>query len=373
MRVVLTHPFCWPYVRRGSERFIAELAEFLTQGGHHVVTVSSKPGPKIVEHTPTGVRILHRQLWTPLLAKARITPMHAFPLGVLSSLKRLDADVVHCLGYLDAWAAARLLSRRGYRLVYQVTGPVVPHWLPRLPPDRYAVRGAIAGADVCISHSRFVAGIVRQYYGADPVVIPVPIRLERFPVKDGPAPPRPTLLCMAAFNERRKGVRVLLRAFELVKQRVPEAVLRLSGHMPAEVQREVLEPLPAAVRRDVEVLGVGTVDDLPRLYREASLTILPSMWEAYGMVLVESWASGTPVVATNHGGLGELVTDPGLGVLFDPLTDGQETTNAAGLADAMMAALALAADPATRDRCRKRAESFSWDVLGPEYVRTYER
>ncbi len=62
---------------------------------------------------------------------------------------------------------------------------------------------------------------------------------------------------------------------------------------------------------------------------------LPSMWEAFGMVVLESWASGTPVVVTRHGAFPELIADnPHLGVMFDPKTDGFETTNSEGLAEA---------------------------------------
>ncbi len=43
MKVTITHPFCWPAVRRGTERFIAELAQHLVPYGHDVVTLSSTP------------------------------------------------------------------------------------------------------------------------------------------------------------------------------------------------------------------------------------------------------------------------------------------------------------------------------------------
>lgn len=371
MRIVLTHPFCWPYVRRGSERFIAEMAKYLVGQGHEVLTVSSKPGAGRVERTEHGKRILHRQFWHPLMARARIQPAHTFAMACMASLARIDADVVHSLAYFDAWAANLLRRVRRYHTVYQVTGPAVPHHFPRIPPDRFVLRDAIRRSDRILAHSEFTARIVREYYGREVAVIPVPIDLDAFPVRDVAACDRPILLCVASFAERRKGLRVMLRAFELLKSRLPDAVLRLSGHMPAEVRREWIDPLPEKVRRDIEVLDIGKLGDMSRLYREASLTVLPSMWEAYGMVVVESWASGTPVVVTDHGGLGELVTDPALGLRFDPQTDGQETMNAEGLAEAIVAALPLAERSDTRHRCRARAERYTWAVLGPEYEKLY--
>ena len=371
MRIALTHPFCWPYVRRGAERFIAEFAGYLVQRGHEVITISSKPGKSIVEATPAGRRILHRQLWTPFLSRFRITPAHAFAASLGCSLASLRVDVVHSLSYFDAWMANGLRSWKGYRTVYQVTGPPVPHWFPRIPPDRYVIRSAIHHSDRCMVHSEFTGRILRETYGVDARVIPVPIDLNAFPQKTGSGPERATILAMASFDDRRKGLRVLIDAFRIVKRNVPEALLVLSGHMSPELRDEVIERLPTDVRTNIEVLGVGDIGGVPRLYREASLTVLPSMWEAYGMSILESWASGTPVVVTNHAGLPELVDDSTLGLTFDPLTNGQETRNAEGLAAAIVQALPLAYDPMTARRCRAKAEGYSWELLGPQYEALY--
>ena len=371
MKIALTHPFCWPYVRRGSERFIAELAQYLTRRGHEVVTVSGKPGASTVEETAGGRRILHRYRWHPALGRLRVSPGHTFVPALTWSLARLRPEVVHSLAFLDAWAANQMRRLKGFRTVYQVTGPVVPEWFPRIPPDRFVLRRAIRGADRCVTHSEFTAEIVRRNYAVEPAVIPVPVDVDAFTPKESCPAGRPIILCMAAFDEPRKGLRVLVDAFALLKRDLPDAVLRLSGRLPEKVRREVVDQLPEAVGRGIEALGTGAVSELPRLYREASVTVVPSMWEAYGMAVVESWACGTPVVTTNHGGLPELVRDGRLGVTFDPLTGAQETRNASGLASAIVKALALARDPATSGRCRAQAEQFSWDRLGPRYEALY--
>ncbi len=349
---------------------MAELAGFLTARGHDVITISSKPGRATVEPTPDGLRILHRQLWLPMMGRFRLQPFHTFLPGALASLARHKVDVVHCMTYVDAFAAC-LLRRLGarFRLVFQVTGPAVPYWFPRIPPDRFMLRGAVAGADALVAHSEFTAAVIREHYGREPHVIPVPIELDAFPLRERPAEGPPILLHVGSFAERRKGLRVMLRAFERVLNSVPDAVLRLSGHMPDPVRQEEIEPLPRRVRQRIEVLGVGDLYDVPRLYREASLTVLPSMWEGYGMVVVESWASGTPVVVTHHGGLPELVNDPALGCTFDPGTEDQETLNCEGLAEAILKTLPLASQPETRLHGRARAEEFTWSVLGPAYER----
>src|SRR5207249_7078615 len=65
MRIVLTHPFCWPHVRRGTERVMEVLGRCLVADGHDVITVSTWPGPSAVETGRSGTRILHRPLTLP--------------------------------------------------------------------------------------------------------------------------------------------------------------------------------------------------------------------------------------------------------------------------------------------------------------------
>ena len=84
------------------------------------------------------------------------------------------------------------------------------------------------------------------------------------------------------------------------------------------------------------------------------------------MVVLESLASGTPVVCTRDGALPELVTDPAVGRLFEPGPDTvYEPTNLDGLAQALDEALDLSALPETSSNCRAHAERFGWEQQGP--------
>ena len=115
------------------------------------------------------------------------------------------------------------------------------------------------------------------------------------------------------------------------------------------------EPALAAAapraREAVVRLGLGELGDLPALYGKAWATVLPSMGEAFGLVVLESLACGTPVVTLKEGGAAELVT-PGVGAMAD--------ATAASLADACEHALALAEKPDTVERCRAAAEPYDW-------------
>jgi glycosyltransferase involved in cell wall biosynthesis len=372
MKIVLTHPFCWPYVRRGTERGMDVLAHYLVDSGHQVTTVSTRPGAGGTERGSTGTRILCAPLTLPFMGALRIQPTHTFFFTSLRTLRNLDADVVHSFYPSDALAAIFTKRRLGHRTVLQMNGVAIPgvscyRWLP---PEGAMFREALRRSDARIACSRFVRDLLGNQYGVDAEVIPPPIRLEAYQVGQGPPEGRPTIFAAADFDVRRKGVRALVNAFAIVKGAIPKARLKLSGKMSVALGSELLGKLPDSVRNDVELLGLGSVDDLPRLYREASVTVLPAMWEPSGTVLFESLASGTPVVATNHAGIPEFVTRE-VGVLFNPKTDGEETHNAVGLADAILEGLALSEKTGTRAACRAHALGYGWGAVGPRIESVY--
>jgi glycosyltransferase involved in cell wall biosynthesis len=370
MRIVLTHMFCWPYVRRGTERNMDGLGRFLTSRGHDVITVSTRPGRGTIETTASGRRVLHNSLWAPWMRRLRIEPFHPFLATSFCSIMAADADVVHCFSSTDAFAANAARRWRKHRVVLQLNGAPIPGVYHRVPPDRAMIRHAISHADRLVSCSAFVRDLVERHYGVTPEVIAPPFDISLFPLGDGPIDGTPTILAVGDFNVPRKGVRALVRAFALLRQRGVDARLRLSGALSPALESELRSRLPRAVNDAIEILGLGRPEDVPPQYATATVVALPSMWEPSGGVLMEAWAAGAPVVATNHGGLPEFIT-PEVGVLFEPDTTGEETENAEGLAEALLRGLSLAGQKDVRRRCRLHAEQYSWPRVGPDLERLY--
>jgi len=160
--------------------------------------------------------------------------------------------------------------------------------------------------------------------------------------------PTPTLLFPADVNEPRKNFPLLLEALAILRDRLPDVQLWLAGSGDPEPS---LAAASARARDAVVRLGVGELSDLPRLYSKSWATVLPSSGEAFGLVVLESLACGTPVVTLDDGGPAELVR-PGVGALANG--------TAASLADACEQALALAQDADTVERCRAAAEPHDW-------------
>jgi glycosyltransferase involved in cell wall biosynthesis len=186
----------------------------------------------------------------------------------------------------------------------------------------------------------------------------------------------PEVLFTGDLADPRKGGLLLLRAWNTVHRRCPESRLVLAGSFGlggfAQVDsgRTVLANLhlvrdPAA-RAAIEIRGPGSVEALGAWYSRASVTVLPSVEEAFGMVLTESLACGTPVVASGHHGPAEIVTSPEIGVTVDlkDWLDLQSSEKAEQLADAILTAIELSVRPGVAARCRDWASQWSVEKIG---------
>lgn len=372
MRIVLTHPYCFPYVRRGTERNIEGLSRYLHARGHDVITVSSSPDGPRNESGVNGYRILHGPNWHPVLGRLRIEPTHTFALACRTDLMRLEPDIVHSFYFFDALTAGLVKRRAGYRTVLQMNGAPIPDAFHRIfPPERWLIRQALQHSDARIVCSDFVGSLISHYYGRPTQSIVPGIDLDEFRLGQGPEDGVPTLLAIGNFDFAHKGIRVLMQAFVRLKQSCPECRLRLSGKLSQGLRGQLLANVPSAVQKDIEILGLGELKEVPGHYRDASLVVVPSVNEPSGTVMMEAWASGTPVVAANHGGLPEFMHQD-VGLLYEPGLEAGESRNVEGLVDAMLAGLELSRSAGIRERCRTYADRFSWHSIGPRIEALYQ-
>jgi len=116
---------------------------------------------------------------------------------------------------------------------------------------------------------------------------------------DGDAATAPTVLFVGRL-ESVKGVGFLLTAFAAVLRGEPTARLLIvgSGSMRPELERTAGA---LGIGRSVSFAGARPRAELPGLYRQAAVFVLPSLYEGFPLVLLEAWAHGTPVVITRVG------------------------------------------------------------------------
>jgi len=354
----------WPYVRRGS-RITYELAVYLAKQGHEVHYISTKPGSVSREKTVDGVHTeYHRLIEHPLLTLCKVQKFDTFSFSCLGSLLKGDYDIVQTTFPMDAFAASVHKSIRGT--------PFVHYMFDRFYPRYYITRYGKLVFNRCIrtasrigTISGFIRDDLKEKFGVEGVVIPGTVDIEQFSLCETRGVSAPIILSTSSLQEPRKRVDLLVKAFERLLVHVPNAILILSGHTVPERTKMLLESVSAKTRRSIEIPGVGRRDDLPRLYQNAAVTVLPSVNEAFGLVILESLASGTPVAGTRSGGITDVLNDPKTGVLFEE-GDGPEE-----LCKAILKGLELSRDPETKTRCRRHAEQYSWNNIGPLYEKLY--
>jgi glycosyltransferase involved in cell wall biosynthesis len=173
-------------------------------------------------------------------------------------------------------------------------------------------------------------------------------------------PPRYTVFVGMA--DPRKRVDLLLRCYPAVF-RATGVPLVLVGRWSAKPPRELarlLDQMPADAVRLVDSVDA---EDLAAIYRHADLHVLPSIYEGFGLTVLEAMAAGCPVITTRGGALGEVAGDAASYVVADSATD-LEMALVRVVEDAD-----LRAD--LRARGLARAAQFTWERTARETLAVY--
>ena len=211
------------------------------------------------------------------------------------------ADCVHCLGFAYA--------------------PSIPHNLLH----RYYIPSAIRRASKILTISQFVANEITRHYGVSPkriVVTPLGVnpifRAENLDqakteeVLRNHEIERPYILGVGTL-EPRKNLKLLLEAYARMPSSLGKSyhlvLVGKSGWRSAELKR-LLSVHPNVAR--IRLTGYLPRQDLPHLYAAASMFVFPSLYEGFGLPVLEAMAAGCPVLASSSSAVGEVVGDAGL-------------------------------------------------------------
>ena len=202
--------------------------------------------------------------------------------------------------------------------------------------------------------------------GSDAVEIPNGVDVSAFanaPLLQGYPRAGKTVLFLGRFDERRKGMDVLLRGLPALTERFPDVQVLIVGRGDADELCEEAGPLADNLR------FLGQVDDEEKAsaLRSADVYCAPNTGgESFGIVLVEAMAAGTAVVASDLDAFRRVLRDGQAGRLV-PVDDGR------ALADALIDVLG---DDALRARYVKASQEavrrYDWPVVAQQIVRVYE-
>jgi glycosyltransferase involved in cell wall biosynthesis len=345
VKVALLNNVFWPEVRRGSERLLHDLAVDLVALGHRPRLITSHKGPP-TRSVEDGFAITRhwRPPRTPLRMRKIDPNITHLPFSYIDLRAGRD-DVAHAFFPPDACAAARWTRRTGRPSVFSYMGIPQRNVIstPRL--RLRLLEGATRHTTAVTVISKASQDAMWRWLGVRAHLIYPGINLDLF-TPGGERDPEPTIACAGAVDDGRKRIPLLIEAFRLVRRERPTAKLLLLRPSDPGLERQLLDAADGLELYDADITGIAD------LFRRAWVSGLASYNEAFGLVVVESLATGTPVFGANDGGIPEIVDSPDIGRLFDG--DAPED-----VAAALLGALELAEDPKTAARCRARAEHFT--------------
>jgi glycosyltransferase involved in cell wall biosynthesis len=308
----------------------------------------------------------------------------AYLAAVARDVQRLRPAVVHVHNFSQFVPVIRRASGRSRPVLHMHC-----EWLSQLA--RPMIRRRLRSADLVVGCSEHVARRIRARFpefARRVATVPNGVDVDRFePVTE---PPGGRLLFSGRVAPD-KGIHVLCDAFRTVRRRFSDAELELVGPE-APVAREMqvalsgdplvrrlegfygrsyLAALTARLGGDagaVRFAGPVPFDEMPGRYAAATVVVNPSLEEAFGMALVEGMAAGLPAVATEVGGMPEIVVQGVTGLLVPP-------DDSPALAAAIMRLLEdreLARRLGAAGRTRA-VERYSWDVVADEMLALYRR
>jgi len=348
LRVGLVGPL--PPPAGGMANQTRQLAEPLGSGGAEVELVQTNPpySPAWIGRLPV-IRAVFRllpYLWALWRSAGR-------------------CDVFHLMAnsgwswHLFAAPAIWIAWLRGVPVVVNYRGGEAAAFLSR---SQALVRWSMRRAAALIVPSRFLQEVFARF-GMQAEIVPNIIDLTRFRPRESAQPDGPHLV-VARNLEPLYDNETALRAFLRIHEQLPHSHMTIAGSGPEEAR---LRALAAELGLEQAVHFAGRLDReaMAELYREADLMLNPSLADNMPNSVLESLASGVPVVSTDVGGIPYIVEDQVTALLVKP---GDPTAMAA-------AATRLLEDTAQWQKLREagiaEVQRYTWQRVAPLLADTY--
>lgn len=366
MRVGLVCPYDWD-VPGGVQAHVRDLAEALLAMGHHVsVLAPADPDDEDSAALPPYLVPAGRTVPVPYNGSVA-----RFNFGVISAtrvrrwLREGEFDVVHV--HEPAVPSLSLLA------CYAARGPLVATFHTAIERSRLmaasarALQPALEKITGRIAVSEAARTTLVEHLGGDAVLVPNGVAVAQFTDAE-PLPGWPgeggALGFLGRIDEPRKGLDVLLDAFERLAPSRPGLRLLVAGPGDTDEVREALAP---ELRDRVTLLGLVDEETKARMLRSVDVYVAPNTGgESFGIVLLEAMAAGTPVLASDLDAFSRVLENGEAGRLF-PVGDAEALAAAASR---------LLDDSAERARLRAAGlavvQRYDWSAVARQVLAVYE-
>ncbi len=373
MRIALVSPYSWTYPG-GVTKHIGALAERFLQDGHHVrVLAPFDPPDRLSAALHRGARpqpldapdyLVSLGRTVGFKANGAVSNLSITPSAVATMHRELRTghyDVVHIhepVAPLMGWVATDRTRLPLVGTFHSYSDKRLPNGIANL----IGARRVLNRLHVRIAVSEAAAWTGRRWFGGHYRVVPNGVHVEpEHAARAASRPPGDGLrIVFVGQSVERKGLPLLLRAFEALREHIPTELTVVGP------SREELLPLMLDARG---VTALGKVDEAEkrRVLQQADVLCAPSLGaESFGMVLTEAFAAGTPVIASDIAGYRDVVRD-GLDGVLVPAGD------ARALAEALRD---LYEEPERRAEMARSAaadlERFAWPRVAAQVMNAYE-
>ncbi len=350
----------------GSGVIATELGLALAKRGHDVHFICASAPPRLIQQPNVTLHEV-KSPTHPLLPHGDFTLTLASRLAEVSLMHQLDLLHVH---YAIPLATSALLARElcgaaAPKLVTTVHGTDVLT-LGLDPAFKPLVRQALLRSDAVTAPSRFLAEVAKRdlQLSDDVEVISNFVDTTRF----APAQLGARVLTHNSNFRSVKRMKDVVRIFAKVRAQVPCELLLL-GDGP---ERPAVEAFIAELKLTAFVRMVGESKEVAPLLQQGTVFLLPSEVESFGLAALEAMSCGVPVVASNAGGIPEVVEHGKTGFLH-PVgdTDAMAQSTLRLLKDpALHATMSRAAREACLSRWQMGPIVDAWEALYARLLRT---
>ncbi len=387
----------------GMNVYVRDLTRFLGHQGVHVDVFTRSQDehvPHVLHDLGCGNRVVHvpagPETPLPKIELKKHIPEFVAGINAFADSKGMRYDLIHSHYWLSGLAAMGLKQNWDKPIIHMFhTLALLKNQIAKTPEELESdvriegERAVIASADRIIAATENEEMHLENLYGAPAdkiAVVPPGVDTTRFyPIPADEAkefigiPRDERMLLFVGRIEPLKGIDILIRAIANMRRtgvlsRCPHYLYIIGGepdadssHMNQEMRRLKNLCQELGVGDLVLFLGKRDQDTLQYYYSAAELVVMPSHYESFGMVALEAMACGTPVIATQVGGLQHLVQNEKTG--FTVPNDNVE------ILEQRLSQLICQRE--LREEMGRNsvtyARSYSWDVITPRIIDLYRQ